>query len=512
MESKKRPVLCIKTRRTNTSSCADAGEVREGPETEEERGRVREEEEPVSPSGLLFRQRHLDCYIVAMVGIGKTIDVAAIKAGLAATLVNHPRFSSVQVGRREKLKWVRTEVAVDDHVIVPDLDLKSSTSSVTGDKVVEDYVSSLTTAPMDASRPLWELHILNVRTSEAAAVAVFRIHHSLGDGVSLISLLLACTRRTSDPASLPTLPEPRPPPPSPLRPNALLAVLLYAWAVLVLAWNTVVDLFFLVATSTWLRDTPTPLKGGEGVEFKPKRIVHSTVSLDDIKAIKNSMNCTINDVLVGVTSAGLSRYLNRRYGEDDAEKRKKKQLPANIRLRSAMLVNVRPMLGIQALADMMEGKTCGLKWGNFLSYMILSFPIVMYKDMLDYIRKGKAIVDKRKNSLQPVIMYRCAHFFVRKFGIKGGAAIIYKLVSNTTFSFSNIVGPVDEIGFYGHPIVYLAPSVYGHPHALTLHYQSYMNTMKIVMGVDESVIPDPHQLLDYLAESLKLIKEAISTR
>lgn len=31
-------------------------------------------------------------------------------------------------------------------------------------------------------------------------------------------------------------------------------------------------------------------------------------------------------------------------------------------------------------------------------------------------------------------------------------------------SFSNVVGPVDEISFYGHPMAYLAPSVYGHPH------------------------------------------------
>lgn len=42
--------------------------------------------------------------------------------------------------------------------------------------------------------------------------------------------------------------------------------------------------------------------------------------------------------------------------------------------------------------------------------------------------------------------------------------MIRRLVSNTTLSYSNIVGPVDEISFYGHPIVYIAPSVYGHPH------------------------------------------------
>lgn len=48
--------------------------------------------------------------------------------------------------------------------------------------------------------------------------------------------------------------------------------------------------------------------------------------------------------------------------------------------------------------------------------------------------------------------------------LQGGAAMTYGLISNTTFSYSNVVGPVDEISFYGHPILYLAPSVYGHPH------------------------------------------------
>ena len=29
--------------------------------------------------------------------------------------------------------------------------------------------------------------------------------------------------------------------------------------------------------------------------------------------------------------------------------------------------------------------------------------------------------------------------------------------------FSNVVGPMEEIGFYGHPMAFLAPSVYGQP-------------------------------------------------
>ena len=61
---------------------------------------------------------------------------------------------------------------------------------------------------MDLSKPLWEvLHSLNVQTSEAASVAIFRIHHSLGDGVSIVSpAVLAWMREASDANAFPSFP------------------------------------------------------------------------------------------------------------------------------------------------------------------------------------------------------------------------------------------------------------------------------------------------------------------
>jgi len=75
-----------------------------------------------------------------------------------------------------------------------------------------------------------------------------------------------------------------------------------------------------------------------------------------------------------------------------------------------------------------------------------------------------------------------------------------------------MVGPTEKVEFYGHPIIYIAPSVYGHPHALTVHYQSYVNSIKLVLAVDDAQFPDSHQFLDDFAESLRLIRQAASTR
>ena len=44
--------------------------------------------------------------------------------------------------------------------------------------------------------------------------------------------------------------------------------------------------------------------------------------------------------------------------------------------------------------------------------------------------------------------------------------------------------------------------------ALTVHYQSYMDTMTLVLAVDQNVIPDPHKLCDDIQDLLGLAKQA----
>ena len=85
-----------------------------------------------------------------------------------------------------KAKWIPTTVKVEDHVIVPDIDPNIENP----DQFLEDYTTNMALSPMDKSKPLWEFHLLQLKTSYAGSVAVARFHHSLGDGMSLMSLLL----------------------------------------------------------------------------------------------------------------------------------------------------------------------------------------------------------------------------------------------------------------------------------------------------------------------------------
>lgn len=205
-------------------------------------------------------------------------------------------------------KWIRTAVNVDDHIIVPELN--PATTSADPDKALEDYVSSLSTRPMAHSRPLWEVHVLDFPSADAAAALALRAHHSVGDGVSMLSLFMACTRSAADPGALPSLPPARRAGPvhAVRRPAGALGALaaLAAWllSLLVLAWRTAVDVACFVATAaSLLGDAPTVLKGEEGTEFQPRRFVNRTLSLDDVKFVKNAVGC-VRVLVMALRSTG----------------------------------------------------------------------------------------------------------------------------------------------------------------------------------------------------------------
>ncbi|KAM0870104.1 hypothetical protein ACQ4PT_040249 [Festuca glaucescens] len=291
-------------------------------------------EEPMSPTGRLMEDTGV--HIVSVLGLGIPVNLPVFRAGIETELLpRYPRFCSIQVmddSRGGKPRWVRTKVNLNDHIIVPRID--PAAVQCDPDKAVEDYVASLSMLPMDRRRPLWEFHLLDFPTSEATSTMVLRLHHSIGDGMSIMTLYVASSRSTADPARLPTMP----PPPRrtgeiyQLQPRPPLssgkALLAWVLSYLVLAWHTLVDCVLLVATILFLSDPRTMfMRPDGGLEaHRRKRFVHRNLSLDDVKLIKTAVKCTINDVLVGVTSAALSRY----YFRMSEQSRTKKKLQVGV--------------------------------------------------------------------------------------------------------------------------------------------------------------------------------------
>ncbi|XP_022720183.1 O-acyltransferase WSD1-like [Durio zibethinus] len=453
-----------------------------------------EEKEPLSPMARMFHEPESDVYIIVIVGFKSPIEPSSFKANLVETLLKHPRFSSVQVADDEngrELKWVQTKVDIDKHVIVPMVDQVMASSS---DKYVEDYVANISKTKISMSIPMWDCHILNLKTCDAESTLVIRVHHSLGDGTSLMSLLVSCSRKVSDPDALPTFPAMK-------KPRSA-GWFWRFWSVLVLIWNTLVDMGMCVATTYFLKDTQTPLKAPSStVAFTSRRIVRRAFCLDDVKLVKNATNTTVNDVMLAITQAGLSRYLNKKYGGE--ARGRENNFPNNIRLRATLFINLRSSPGDYALAEMAK-KNSKAEWGNKIGYVLFPFTIALKDKPLDYIRDAKATMDRKKATLEAKFRLFMAKFFVRFCRTKLATFPL------TTMWFSNMAGPLEEISIFGNQVSFIAPSLYGQPVALTIHVVSYAKKITMVLSVDDNIIPDPYQLCDDFEESLKLFKNSVT--
>lgn len=184
--------------------------------------------------------------------------------------------------KRGRDVWVPVEVDIDAHV-------SESTEFTETEKAapqfIQNYVSNLENfPPMDSSRPLWHCHIVNGTSGVAASHMVIRVHHAFGDGTSLMSLLLACSRRVGSPGQLPAVPAPS------MKRKEKHLLLRWFWFPIFLVWNTVIGVLLFLFTILWFRDSDSIIKGYNGVEKAKKKIVYSIIEIDDMRVVKDAVN------------------------------------------------------------------------------------------------------------------------------------------------------------------------------------------------------------------------------
>ncbi|MBA0602775.1 hypothetical protein Gorai_002944, partial [Gossypium raimondii] len=368
------------------------------------------------------------------------------------------------------------------------------------DQFVEDYIANLTNTQISTSIPMWDVHILNLKTCDAESTLVIRVHHSLGDGTSLMSFLISCCRKTSEPDALPSFPAAKK-----SRPHT--GWFWKFWSVLLLAWNTLVDIWMCVATTYFLKDTQTPLKApSRAVAFTSRRIVRRTFCVDDVILVKNATNTKVNDVVLAITQAGLSRYLNRKYGKGMGDGESwENNLPNSVRLTATLFINLRSSPGIYAIAEMVK-KHSQTDWGNKIGYVLYPFKIALKDNPLDYIRDAKATMDRKKATLEAqfrLFMAKIENSYIDCTLMAAGH------ISIDDYVVLECGGTQEEISLFGNQVTFIAPSLYGQPVALTIHIISYEKKISMVLSVDDDIIPDPYQLCDDFEEALKLIKKAV---
>eukprot|EP01018_Ginkgo_biloba_P015430 Gb_17842 [translate_table: standard] len=455
------------------------------------------EEEAMTPKGAIFCNPCIDCYILVIIGLIRQVHLPSLKAALQSTLVKHKRFSSiVRKDKRGNCKWVEKELDIDEHIIEPDL----SPSYTQRIDFVEEYVSSLATErPLDRSRPLWQIHVLNHNSSAGVqASVVFRIHHCIGDCASLMSLFLDSTRKVTQPQSKPTA--------GPIhRPSkhkwTMMGLFQAIWTLIFVLWITIKDLLHVFATLLWLKDSKILRRDrGAGIPH-PKRLAQFTVDLNDVAIVRNAVNGTVNDVVIGMLSAGFGRFLNRRQECMDTV--------SNLRLRTLVPVNMRSASSGLVELDYMKRNPKEARWGNEFSTWI--FPIRLDKhddDPLEYCRVARSISQKKKASFEATISFFFVGLLSRVFGVNLAMYLTYRVALNTTLVFSNVLGPVEEVQLVGNPVKHIITTVSWLPQPLVIHFQSYAGKAKLAVLAEEDVVPNPHQLCTDCAHALQQMKQA----
>ncbi len=165
-----------------------------------------------------------------------------------------------------------------------------------GDAALAEFISDRMATPLDRTRSLWEIHV--VEGAGRGATIVVRIHHAMGDGVALVKMMLSMLGLTEiRPEDVGVRPS---------APPAHVGDVARQVADLTKALGKLLLLPF---------DPPTPLKG---TQSRRKRVAWSApMPLADVKRVAMALGAKLNDVLMGAVAGALREYLTARSAMTD---------------------------------------------------------------------------------------------------------------------------------------------------------------------------------------------------
>ncbi|KAH9313602.1 hypothetical protein KI387_022229 [Taxus chinensis] len=458
-------------------------------------------DQPLTPFGRIFKR--WDTIIYCMIFLKNEVDEDVLKEEFTQAILHHPRFCSVLVrDKKGKEFWRKTKLDIDKHIVVKELSPDEAKDESFPNKFLADLIFG---CPLDEQKPLWDVHAFRVNLKDVSGCFIIRVHHALGDGISLLSFALARCRGVAEPDRPLVLP-------NPIKFDTLgnksrvFGFLILLWKLILFAWYTLIDVIYFSSRIIWLQDSKMPIKGHAGVEFWPKKLATANFKIQDMSIVKDAVNGTINDVLVSIVSTGFRRYLEMKCPEME-----KKGSIEKLRLSGLCMVNTRMATGTQELSKMLKGDPSA-RWGNDMGFVLLRLCLKKFEDPLDSVRQAKAMIERKKLSLEAIFTYAFAAFVMKFIGPKAASAIDYRALANTTFVLSNVRGPSEEIMFAGNPLSFISATTSGLPQAVTLHMVSYMGKAFLQVLVARDVIPDPEVLAQCFEDSLKELKDAVTIK
>ena len=130
------------------------------------------------------------------------IERDRLRTALEERLLSYPRF-------RQRVAQPAFGLGQPAWVDDPNFDLDAHVHHVAlprpgGKRALEAFVSDLLSTPLDFSKPLWQLHV--VETADGSVI-VSRLHHCIADGIALVQVLLSLTDTSARPSRRQPQPE-----------------------------------------------------------------------------------------------------------------------------------------------------------------------------------------------------------------------------------------------------------------------------------------------------------------
>jgi diacylglycerol O-acyltransferase len=359
-------------------------------------------------------------------------------------------------------------------------------------EALQALCGKLATQPLDAKRPLWQFHL--IERYESGSALILRIHHCIGDGISLISVVQSITDGGNDPPSRTTrhkrddeaeggwLSD------AVIQPLTDIAVkalgmtgrgvarsvevlsqpqqLLGSVEMARVGYQVLGD----VATLALMPDdSPTRLKGmPEG----SKRVAwNEPLPLDAVKSVGKGLNCSINDVLLSCVAGAIGQYLRDR-GDD----------PTGQEIRAMVPVNLRPLDQAWQL-------------GNKFGLAPLVLPIGIHNP-IERVYAVRQRMSELKGSYQPLLAF--AVLAIAGLMIKPVQdAILNLFAKKATAVMTNVPGPAKPLHFCGSTIrqtMFWVPAS-GHI-GVGVSILSYAGGVQFGLITDSKLCPDPRAIIE----------------
>lgn len=417
------------------------------------------------------------------------ITHAALCERVQDKLLKYERFRQKVVQDAMGASWVEDDAFdIERHVLHHKVRRKAGQSER---EALQAEVGELANTPLDPDHPLWQFHLIDDYEGGSALVA--RVHHCIGDGIALISVMLSITDGGMDPPRRKKREQPETEGDwlsdavmKPLTDLATKAIGMYGGGVaksmemlsnpqqglagsVEMARTGAKVLGDVGAMAMMPDDSATILKG------KPlgQKVVAwgEPIPLDQVKAIGKALNCSINDVLLACVAGAIGEYL--RDHDDD---------PDGKEIRAMVPVNLRPLERAWQL-------------GNRFGLAPLVLPIGI-SNPIERVYAVRRRMTELKDSYQPLLAF--AVLSVAGLLIKPVQdALLGLFAKKATAVMTNVPGPTVPLKFCG---ATLRQTMFWVPASgdigVGVSILSYGGGVQFGLITDKKLCPDPQGIID----------------